>query len=444
MRMNSLIPLGVEYADPVNALARGAQARSIADEANALNALRGAYAQHGAGAMQGDTNALAAIAAYDPAAAQQLYTGVQNNRRADTELGLRKQDTRSAIAARSAGVANDARRTQILEDQAAHTMAQASREERAQAIATLGQYLPEFEAAPDAASWDRLAQATGQDDLVGQFGDRDTALAIGRGALRGAYQAQSPEGKVQADVNAGLLDPGTVRAEKPTSDMIEYEAAKAQGYTGTLQEWITAGKKAGATNITTNVGGDDKFADEFAKGDAAALSTISDAGVAAQRNIGRIDRLDALLAGSPSGAEAAFKAAAGEWGISTEGLDALQAAQALINTLVPEQRQPGSGPMSDADLALFKQSLPRLINQPGGNKAIIDAMRGIAEYDAEGAAIVQKLRRGEISRADAFDALQARVNPLANLNAPNGGAGAPAAAPSPPSTAGGVQWRLLD
>jgi flagellar protein FlgJ len=107
--------------------------------------------------------------------------------------------------------------------------------------------------------------------------------------------------------------------------------------------------------------------------------------------------------------------AAGEWGIPTEGLDELQTAQAIISALVPEQRQPGSGPMSDADLALFKQSLPRIIGQPEGNKLIIDTMRGIAEYDAEGARIVQKLRNEEMTRAEAFEALMNRKNPLADL-----------------------------
>ncbi len=76
--------------------------------------------------------------------------------------------------------------------------------------------------------------------------------------------------------------------------------------------------------------------------------------------------------------------------------------------------------MSDADLALFKQSLPQIINQPGGNKIIVDTMRKIAEYDAEGARIVQQLRSGELTRAQAFDALQNRVNPLAKAS---GGAG---------------------
>jgi hypothetical protein len=190
---------------------------------------------------------------------------------------------------------------------------------------------------------------------------------------------------------------------------------------------ITAVGGTGTTvNVDTGSGG--KFEEAFAKGDAATIETVYNAGLQAARNIGRINQLETLLAAAPSGAEGALKMAAGEFGINTEGLSDAQAAQSMINSLVPEQRQPGSGPMSDADLDLFKQSLPRIINQPGGNQIIVGTMRAIAQYDAEGAAIVQKLRAGEFgtgdsARAKAFQMLQDRQNPLASFKAPPATAG---------------------
>lgn len=188
--------------------------------------------------------------------------------------------------------------------------------------------------------------------------------------------------------------------------------------------------QVGGQGVTVNNNmGEDKFGEAFAKGDAAALGTISESGMAAQRNMGRIDQLEGLLSASPTGLAGAAKLAAGEWGIDTAGLTELQAAQALINTLVPEQRQPGSGPMSDADLALFKQSLPRIINQPGGNEIILNTMRGIAQYDAEGAQIVQELRAGSIDRAEAFSRLQGRANPMQGFKSP--AQAAPTAQPQP-------------
>ena len=194
----------------------------------------------------------------------------------------------------------------------------------------------------------------------------------------------------------------------------------------------------GGVTVNNEMGGG-KFEEAFAKGDAATIETVYNSGLAAQRNLGRIDQLENVLAASPTGLEGAAKQFAGEWGIATDGLDAIQSAQALVNSLVPEQRQPGSGPMSDADLDLFKQSLPRIINQPGGNKIIIDTMRAIAQYDAEGARIVQKLRNGELSRAEAFDALQNRANPLSEYSADPRAA---AVAPVKGVTQSGVEWSL--
>lgn len=188
-------------------------------------------------------------------------------------------------------------------------------------------------------------------------------------------------------------------------------------------EYEQALRRSGANNQNISVGGE-KFDEQFGSLDAKALSETATAGMAAQRNVGRIDQLEKVLSEVPSGAEANFKQIAGNYGINL-GADTsnIQAAQALINSLVPEQRQPGSGPMSDADLELFKQSLPRIINQPGGNQQIINTMRGVAQYDAEGARIVQRLRLPDgdpqkLTRAQAFEALQSRPNPLANFKAP--------------------------
>ena len=185
---------------------------------------------------------------------------------------------------------------------------------------------------------------------------------------------------------------------------------------------VTAIGGAGTT-VNVDAGSGGKFEEAFAKGDAATIDVVYNSGLQAARNIGRINQLETLLSTAPSGAEGAIKLAAGEFGINTEGLSDIQAAEALINSLIPEQRQPGSGEMSNEDLALFKRSLPRIINQPGGNQVIIQTMRAIAEYDAQGAQIVQQLRAGEFgtgdaARAKAFQMLLERRNPLADFRVP--------------------------
>ena len=165
-----------------------------------------------------------------------------------------------------------------------------------------------------------------------------------------------------------------------------------------------------------------KGADQFDKLDSTALSEVSQAGMTAARSLTQIDRLEELLSNVDTGVAASIKDLAGNFGINTEGLDDIQAAKALINNLVPQQRAPGSGPMSDKDLEIFKQSLPRLINQPGGNEIILQTMRGIAQYDAAGFDIVQKYRSGEIDKQKAFAELRNRPDPFAGIRL---GVGAP-------------------
>lgn len=205
-----------------------------------------------------------------------------------------------------------------------------------------------------------------------------------------------------------------------TTGIKEYQQAVSDGFKGTFLEYKTALQKAGATSVTVGGEGAEAFDKEFGKLDAQSLADVAKVGATASRSLAQIGRLEALLGNIDSGMGASIQQFAGNFGIETDGLDDIQAASALINALVPAQRPPGSGPMSDADLELFKQSLPRIINSPGGNQIIINTMRGLAEYDAEGARIVQRLRRKEITQADAFELLNSRADPFAAFKAPTG------------------------
>ena len=144
---------------------------------------------------------------------------------------------------------------------------------------------------------------------------------------------------------------------------------------------------------------------------------IINAGRSARSNNAKLDILETTLAGAPQGAQGALVQAAGSIGIPMEGLDDIQAAQAIINQLVPLQRLPGSGPMSDADLALFKQSLPSIINQPGGNKKIIATLRAINDYVDKAGDIELDLATNKISVEEADAKYRSLSNPLENYTA---------------------------
>jgi flagellar protein FlgJ len=132
----------------------------------------------------------------------------------------------------------------------------------------------------------------------------------------------------------------------------------------------------------------------------------------------RLNQLASIIEDVTPGASARARVAIrNATGISIgEDMDDLQVFDALINQLVPQQRPPGSGTMSDADLALFKNSLPSLIGTKEGNRAIIETMIAINEYDIEAGKIARRALidpnyTDEMAFADQ-DALYEQMNPL--------------------------------
>jgi hypothetical protein len=154
------------------------------------------------------------------------------------------------------------------------------------------------------------------------------------------------------------------------------------------------------------------FSKEAQKLQAQEFADISKSGNLARRTLQDVNKLDNLLEKAGTGFVPALKQIAGEYGIETKGLGDIQAAQAIINRLVPQQRPPGSGTMSDADLALFKQSLPRIINQPGGNKIIVDTLKNINNYLVEEGKIAADVLNNKITPEEGYNRMSKLANPL--------------------------------
>lgn len=229
-----------------------------------------------------------------------------------------------------------------------------------------------------------------------------------------------------------LLDPRTRqpifsnnRGPELPSAVREYEYAKSQGYPGDFNQWQLEQRRAGAANTRIDVNtGEKKFDEAAAKITADTYGELFKAGVAGQRGLSQINQLDSLLQRTGGGFAPAAKAYLGQFGVKTEGLSDIQAAQAIINQLVPQQRPAGAGTMSDKDVELFKASLPRLINTPEGNRQIIGAIRGIAEYDAAAGQIAKDVLNRKITQEEADRRLSELRNPLSWLQeAGQGGSG---------------------
>lgn len=200
------------------------------------------------------------------------------------------------------------------------------------------------------------------------------------------------------------------------NDVQEYEYARQQGYQGTFADWSMENKKAGASQVNIDQKAEGAFDKKLAEKQAEAFDAMSGDGLTARADIGIINELDSLLQGQ-GGTLTGLAGVAAKYGIGGDTADDLQAAQALINKLVPTQRQAGSGSMSDRDVELFTRSLPNLWNTPGGNQKIINVMRGLAEYRQGQGEIADQVIMGEISRQEARRALRELPNPLADLRA---------------------------
>lgn len=203
------------------------------------------------------------------------------------------------------------------------------------------------------------------------------------------------------------------------------EAAGFQEGTPEYREFMEQGGADRGPIAQINVGGEaGAFETAIGKGQAENIMTVSTQGQTARRNRQTLTTLQSELAASPAGAEAAVKSVLGNFGIPSEGLSNIQAAEALINQLVPAQRPPGSGTMSDRDVALFKSSLPRLINTPEGNRKIIQTMIAMNDYLIREGELADAVIDGAITREQYREQIRALGNPLAEFSA---GAGTPQA-----------------
>lgn len=252
-------------------------------------------------------------------------------------------------------------------------------------------------------------------------------------------------------VNGRLVDnqTGKVIAEypdeaKPTADRQNYEFYRdfevKNGRTplGPL-EWEQAQRKAGASTTSVTVGEGDKFYENLDRKNAETFAAMSDAGIQARGRLGQIDRLEGLFSNVPQGIEGGFKKLAGDWGIPVgDSTSDIQAASALIEKMVPEQRPPGSGTMSDADIKMFRNSLPKILNQPGGNELIFQTMRGIAQYEEQMGEIADAVADRAITPAEGRKRIRELKNPLADFKIPDG----PTPNAGTKQTRTGVQWSI--
>lgn len=234
-------------------------------------------------------------------------------------------------------------------------------------------------------------------------------------------------------VDLGPQEPGFRQATP--EEAAAYNAQAGQVDTKTGRFYPMNPPSAGVVvNTGDDPSGTGSFYKELDKNSGANLAKVLETAPQVMRTGQQIDLLDQALKAVPTGGTAALKQMVGEWGIATDGLSDIQAMQALINQMVPAQRAPGSGTMSDADLALFKASIPRVINTPGGNEKIVATMRAINQYDQQMVQIANAVANRQMTPAQGRDAMLQVPNPLDQGRQPTA-----QGAPQQPAQSGPVQ-----
>lgn len=264
----------------------------------------------------------------------------------------------------------------------------------AEEMATAAENSGDAQAAQAYRTWSRLVE-TDPDGVIDLIGINLAATPGGAEVVKQTFGEQAPSKVIELKMRAEAagLKPGTP----------EYN-----------RFMITGG---GVPAVQIDQRERDDFEKEVGKRDAKFFGDLADQATAVGESQAVLRDLEGLLANVDTGFGARIKQLAGRYGFETEGLNEIQAANAIISRLIPAQRQPGSGTMSDADLQLFKDSLPSIINQPGGNKLIVDTIKKINDYRMQQATIANDVFTDELSRKEGREKLMQLANPIEDYRA---------------------------
>lgn len=193
-----------------------------------------------------------------------------------------------------------------------------------------------------------------------------------------------------------------------------------------------AGKINDGTNVTINNAGETAYTKENAKNVAGLTKDWYERGLSARRSMTDIDEMESLIKEGATGNGAGWRLWAQEkFGIPLAKSES-EAFDAIVARLIPQQRPPGSGVMSDKDVDLFRKSLPGLVTSVEGNQMILRTMRAMAAWDAKVGEIAGRMMTGETDFRKGVAEMNALTDPMTEfLKVYPKGVGADAAKDAP-------------
>lgn len=215
-------------------------------------------------------------------------------------------------------------------------------------------------------------------------------------------------------------DTGSVRTLTNPQDRAQYGVPP--DYTGPVQvdragRLTFPGRANTVVNNTVDVKGEQEYSKTIGKALGERMDAVSKEGDTARADnilIGQLRDLGGKI--TNMGAGAALQGKLAEFGIKVgDNVSEIEVYKAIVDKLTPQQRAPGSGNMSDKDVAIFKSALPNLVTTPDGNKTILDTLQAITDDKSARAAIADRALAGELKPQDAIKELRALPDPLARF-----------------------------
>lgn len=165
-------------------------------------------------------------------------------------------------------------------------------------------------------------------------------------------------------------------------------------------EWDANRKRAGATNITVPIGGDNKadakLRDKLSEAEGTRWSAIQQTGQDAAARSQDFQVMGELMKIAPQG-PITGRLAEMFPGFSSAG----DAMNALVKRIAPTMRSPGSGATSDIEYDGMLKSIPSLSKDPLGNQIILETMQAKQQLDIERADIVAAYQSEQITASEA-------------------------------------------
>jgi len=201
-------------------------------------------------------------------------------------------------------------------------------------------------------------------------------------------------------------------------------------------------KRASAQNINLDQRGENAFAKKAGEVQATRFNELAQGGQDAQQMLGDLNSLREIGGRITTGKTAEIQNAIGPYAealrIKMDGLDDMQAYNAIVAKLAPRMRVPGSGATSDFEMQNFLKALPGLGKTPGGNEMIANTLEAVSQQKIAAAEIASRAMAGEITPREAEKELRALPDPLTlwkkegkNLKPAAAAPAAPVAKPMP-------------